>query len=638
MTETARYGWASSFDRFRDTPSVEIRGSLADFLRSVSNEQVRAWDESIPPLQDEVSELIDRDAAASDYSAILEYELPLEFRRPDVIFLSNGSVYVLELKGKDHVEQADLDQAAGYARDLSAYHAECHGRPVHPLLVLTRSDGRQGVQSGVHVVGLDAVDDLVGELNDSDIGLPIQTEMFLAADAYSPLPTIVEASRELMESGELRRVHEAAMKTEPALEEITRIIHEAARTKSRRLILLTGIPGAGKTLVGLQIAHARFLDDLAVERVGGKPSAPAVYLSGNGPLVEVLQYNLKSAGGGGKAFVRGVKQYVKDYSRNRSRVPPEHVLIFDEAQRAWDAAQVAEKQQDAADGRSKPEHFIEFAERIPEWCVVLGLIGGGQEIHIGEEAGLGQWRTAVEETAADDWIVHGPPSTVEVFEGYDSYRPSPDLHLREEIRFHLAKDVDRFVSGLIGEEPGAPLATLATSLESSHYHLRLTRDLDVAKRYMWDRYGEDPEARFGLLASSRDRDLNRFGIGNDWNATKRVRHGPWFVEGDGDDLGRSCRALRDCVTEFGCQGLELDAALLAWGTDFIRSAGEWTNDRARRYQNAGRIRDPYQLRVNAYRVLLTRARDACVVFVPPIPIMDETFDYLSRAGFRELAG
>jgi hypothetical protein len=91
------------------------------------------------------------------------------------------------------------------------------------------------------------------------------------------------------------------------------------------------------------------------------------------------------------------------------------------------------------------------------------------------------------------------------------------------------------------------------------------------------------------------------------------------------------------VTEFGCQGLELDAALLAWGTDFIRTAGEWTNDRARRYQNAGRVRDPYQLRVNAYRVLLTRARDACVVFVPPIPIMDETFDYLLRAGFRELA-
>lgn len=636
MTVSARYGWASSFGSFRDTPAFQIRGSLADFLHTVSGEQVRAWDDSIPPLQDEVGELMERDSAASGYSAILEYELPLEFRRPDVIFLSDGSVYVLELKGKNHSDQADLDQAAGYARDLSAYHAECHGRPVHPLLVLTRASGRKGVQSGVHVVGLDAVDELVGELNDAVVGVPIRPERFLSVDAYSPLPTIVEASRELMESGELRRVHQAAMKTEPALAEITDIIHEAARTRSRRLVLLTGVPGAGKTLVGLQIAHSRFLDDLVVERPGGNPAAPAVYLSGNGPLVEVLQYNLRSAGGGGKAFVRGVKQYVKEYAGNRSRVPPEHVLIFDEAQRAWDAAQVAEKQKGSTDGRSEPEHFIEFAERIPDWCVVVGLIGNGQEIHIGEEAGLIQWRTAVEDAASDNWIVHGPPGVAETFSGYRSFRSARSLHLHEEIRFHLAKDIDRFVNGLLGEEPQVPLATLAGTLESNRYHLRITRDLDTAKHYLWNRYGEDPEARFGLIASSRDRDLLKFGIGNDWHSTQRVRYGPWFVEGDGDDLGRSCRALRDCITEFGCQGLELDAVLLAWGTDFIRHTDGWSNEHARKYANNGRIRNPFQLRVNAYRVMLTRARDACVVFVPPIPDLDETFEYLVESGFKVL--
>ena len=238
--------------------------------------------------------------------------------------------------------------------------------------------------------------------------------------------------------------------------------------------------------------------------------------------------------------------------------------------------------------------------------------------------------------ARDDWIVHGPPATTEVFNGYGAFEPSEDLHLHEEIRFHLAKDIDRFVGGLLGEDPAAPLASLAVSLEANHYHLRLTRDLGTAKDYLWSRYGDDPEARFGLVASSRDRDLARFGIGNDWNSTKLVRHGPWFVEGDGDELGRSCRALRDCVTEFGCQGLELDAVLLAWGTDFVRNRGEWTNERARRYQSSGRIRDAYQLRVNAYRVLLTRARDACVVYVPPIPLLDETFEFLGQAGFRLL--
>ena len=152
---------------------------------------------------------------------------------------------------------------------------------------------------------------------------------------------------------------------------------------------MTGVPGAGKTLVGLQTVHARYLDDLVVPRADGKSRVPAVFLSGNGPLVEVLQYEFRSAGGGGKTFVRGVKDYVKTYSRKPGLVPPEHVLVFDEAQRAFDAEMVAAKHPGArGPARSEPEHFIEFAGRIPDWCVVIGLIGTGQEIHVGEEGGL----------------------------------------------------------------------------------------------------------------------------------------------------------------------------------------------------------------------------------------------------------
>lgn len=160
-------------------------------------------------------------------------------------------------------------------------------------------------------------------------------------------------------------------------------------------MLLTGVPGAGKTLVGLQAVHAHFLDDLAVNRGDGKPSAPAVFLSGNGPLVEVLQYELRGAGGGGQTFVRGVKDYVRRYSGKRALVPPEHVLVFDEAQRAWDADRVGEGH-GTSHGRSEPELFVDFAERIPGWCVVIGLIGSGQEIHLGEEGGLALWRRAIE--------------------------------------------------------------------------------------------------------------------------------------------------------------------------------------------------------------------------------------------------
>ncbi len=630
----AGYGWASTFPTFRSTPAIQIRGSLQDFLREVSAEQIHAWDLSIPPLQREVSEVLLQYSMAADYTAILEYELPLEFRRPDVVLLMGGTVLVLELKGRNVAQRADIDQAAGYVRDLRAYHRECADRPVHGAVVLGQASGYVGEDVGIHVLGLDAVDDLAERLDVHDPAAIVTPGQFLAANAYRPLPSLVESARSLFESGELPRINRAAAATEPALSRISELIHEAARTQTRRLILLTGVPGSGKTLVGLQVAHARWLDDLAVDRGNGKPSAPAVFLSGNGPLVEVLQYELKGAGGGGKAFVRGVKEYVSTYSRSRQLIPPEHVLIFDEAQRAFDAAMVAQKHPENGDRRSEPEHFIEFAERVPGWCVVIGLIGTGQEIHVGEEGGSIQWRRAVEESVAADWIVHASPDLANEFGDLARAMLEPALRLDEELRYHLAEDNHAFVAQLLEGAPAGSLRPLAELLERQGYHLRLTRDLAEASDYLRTRYAGDPTARFGLIASSKDRDLPRFGVNNDFQSTKRVHFGPWYAEGDGDYLGRSCRTLRECVTEFGAQGLELDASLLAWGTDFVRDHGHWSNARARGYQKAWMLKDPYRLRLNSYRVLLTRSRDATVVFVPPIPVLDETYEYLRECGFR----
>ena len=383
--------------------------------------------------------------------------------------------------------------------------------------------------------------------------------------------------------------------------------------------------------------HARFLDDLAVARAGTLPTAPAVYLSGNGPLVEVLQYELASSGGGGRTFVRDVKAYVRRYAANPGLTPAEHVVVFDEAQRAHDAAQVADVHKTSV-GLSEPEHFIEFAERIPEWCVVVGLIGSGQEIHIGEEAGIGQWRDAINRSALSaSWTVHVAPGAEAELQGVSNLDVDQRLHLSTELRYHLSGAVHMFVDGLLRGAPTAGVRALAMELEHEGFALRMSRDLNTCRDHLKARYDGDLAARFGIVASSRDRDLARFGVPNDWNSTKRLRYGPWFVEGDDDHLGRSCRNLRDCVTEFGCQGLELDGALLAWGTDFVWEGGAWDQSRARKYQNPGRIRDPYQLRINAYRVLLTRARDGVVVFVPAIPILDGTYEYLGHAGFRDLS-
>jgi hypothetical protein len=251
----ADYGWSSSFPDFRDAPAIEVRGSLQAFLKEEGLLQLQAWDESIPHLQREVGEVLDRERQAMTYSAILEYELPYEHRQPDVIFLMGGGVLVLELKGKAHPERADIDQAAGYARDLRAYHRECETRSVHAALVLTHATGTLGEDAGVHVVGVDAVDELADRLDHGAGGQPIDPRAFLSAEAYRPLPTLVQAARELFErelteTGQLHRVRRTVGDTKPAFDAISEIIREAAATRTRRLVLLTGLPGLGRRWSG----------------------------------------------------------------------------------------------------------------------------------------------------------------------------------------------------------------------------------------------------------------------------------------------------------------------------------------------------------------------------------------------------
>lgn len=638
--DEARRGWDSDFVRFASTPSSAIVGKLRAFLADASREQIRAWDQSIPRLQTEVDEVREVREEAARYTAILEYELPLESRRADAVFLLRESVVVVELKGKARPSEADIDQAHAYARDLRCYHAECETRAVHALLVPTGARGDLGERRGVRICGPDALDKVIQEFDGHGRGTLLDPRQFLSGDAYRPLPTLVAAARELFLRGTLRRIRRAAAATDGAVDAISAIVHEAARTRTRHLVLLTGVPGAGKTLVGLRLVHSHFIDDLAVPRAGRRPTSPAVFLSGNGPLVDVLQYELRDAGGGGRTFVRGVKDYVRHHSRDAGRIPAEHVLVYDEAQRAYDQAMVAAKHPEMAESaRSEPELFVDFSERIPEWCVVVGLIGAGQEIHTGEEAGTGQWAEAVRNSRyGADWVVHGPPSLLEHFGGI-RYAADSTLNLDQSLRSHLSYHVHRYVAGVVARSPAPADAqvVLARELAADGYDLRITRDLDIAKRYLRERYAGHADARFGLVASSRDRDLVRFGVPNDFQSTKRLRYGPWYGDAEDEPGGRSCRHLRECVTEFGAQGLELDAVLLAWGTDFVRDGAGWSDRAARRYRRGGPpVRDPWQLRANAYRVLLTRARDATVVFVPQLPELDATYRYLAASGFREL--
>jgi len=623
-----RYGWQSSLGTFSRAEPKVVRLQLQQFVTDASVEQVRAWDQCIPWLQRECRELEVRDYASREYTAILEYELPRDSRRPDVIVLERGCVAVLEIKGALSPSRAALDQAFGYARDLRAYHAACAGHSVTPVL-LVRGGGPDAIEhDGVHIVGPEGLDALLERL--SNAGEPvISAQEFLAPDAYAPLPSIVQAARELFHSRELPMIKRARAATDPALQYISSITREAAQAGTRHLVLLSGVPGSGKTLVGLQLAHAHWLDDLAVPRENGRLVPPAVYLSGNGPLVQVLQYALQDAGGGGRTFVQGIKEYVKHHSRPGRPVPPEHLIVFDEAQRAHDAERVAHVHKESV-GKSEPEHLIDFCERIPGWCVLVALIGSGQAIHVGEEGGVPLWYDAVRKSKrAAEWTVHGGPAFAETFRDLPTTTHwSPVLTLDTEIRFHLTPRLHQFVAGLLEGMPVDQLRMLADELHRGGHRFLLTRDLEAARSYLRERYADARYARYGLVASSKDKWLPQFGVDNTFQTTKQLRVGPWYNADPSDP--QSCCRLDTVATEFSSQGLELDCALLAWGSDLLWTGEDWSIEFSGK--NRPPLKDPLTLRKNVYRVLLTRGRDGTVVFVPPDARMDGTMERLVSAG------
>lgn len=630
-------GWSSDLPSFEAAEAAAICIRLADFVANADESQKSAWRTWVPQLQRQAEQLLLAHAPAADYTAILEYRMPRDFRRPDVIVLEGGVVVVLELKGLQTCERAGLDQVLAYARDLRAYHEECHERPVVPVLVRPTAPEVPEPVDGAWVVSPKGISGLLEKLAKTLTGAPLEPSRFLRDDAYCPLPSIVDAARDLFEHGELPFIKRARACTDPALQTISRIAREAAATKTRRFVLLQGVPGSGKTLVGLQIVHARWLDALAANHEGSsRPKVPAVYLTGNGPLQEVLQHALSGVRDGGQTFVQGVKKYVSYYSRLR-RVPPEHVVVFDEAQRAHDAEQVAYVHKAAEVEHSEPELLLHFMARVPDWCVLVALVGTGQAIHSGEEVGLPLWRDALlnvqRATNHSKFIVHAPAAVESALAHADlETRWEPTLNLDTEIRHHLVPRIHEYVEHLLDLRSAGEPRTLSSQLWLKGHRFLITRDLDHAKVYVRDRYSESPLARYGLIASSRCKMLAEFGVDNTYATLRRFRAGPWF--NDAPESPQSCRQMEMVATEFKVQGLELDLAILAWGTDFRRAHGTWSDSLAVRYKN--KVADSLTLRRNAYRVLLTRGREGTVIYVPACPILDDTFEWLCNQGVRPL--
>jgi hypothetical protein len=623
-----RCGWASELPYFASSSLEEIVNSLSAFVADATPQQIRAWRHTIPPLKARSTELLTLETRSGHYGAILEYLMPDGPRRADVVLLVSGAVLVLELKGDGNFQPGYIEQAADYARRLYWYHSLCGSEnvQVHTIVVSYGLKGEEVFDEWYSRTNIETLLDVIRRFDRPGEALPIPVAEFVSPRVCQPSLSLVQAARRFFSDHALPHIKRIDEITSPAVDCIVREIRSASSDHARTLILLSGVPGAGKTYVGLRIAHEAFLDDLAEPMEGGgRPTAPAIFLSGNGPLVEVLQYELKRAGGGGRVFVRAVRDFVERYSKKNAPAPPHHVLIFDEAQRAWDAEKVRSHHGEPA-ASSEPESFIRFAERIPGWGVVLGLIGEGQEIHTGEESGIAQWADAV--SKRDGWRVVCPTRFLSHFVSRGiSCRASEELHLATSVRFNFAAGLTEWASGVVDDNPVRPaLASIAAILKKSGYQIRITRGLAHAKDFLWSKYQGLPESRFGMLVSSRARGLAPYGI----EQNRFFRAGPWYA--DPDSSPSSCRRLQEPATEFAAQGLELDHVLLTWGDDFVMRGGSWDNSAAKKYRG-NTVKDAKQLRRNAYRVLLTRGREGILICVPEgLAVLDETYDFLLAAG------
>lgn len=635
------FAFALAFTALVDTPASDCLHALHAhhercMLMPASSDQDIAWRSTHQILVSAVRALLRDKVDITRWSVIAEYELPRERgRRPDAVILTDDRVLVLEFKLSPSPGQPAIDQVRAYARDLGAYHSASHGRQIVPIVV---TSGNAPVRESPELVLVSTGTNLaecvatalsrtvpvvgsvpVGPENDQweTVPDPVGRASVWCAGTYAPLPSLVVAARAIFRDEPLpfiRHAHSAGIPE--ALATLVEVIRKASRDGTRHLALLAGVPGSGKTLSGLQLV---FSD--AVASLAGPTGA--TFLSGNGPLVSVLQHALKGHAvdgdeRAGKVFVRDVHGFLKTHGAGSRRIPHEHVVVFDEAQRAWDAPQVGAKRGVAV---SEPEDFLRIGGKVPDWSVMVGLIGEGQEIHVGEEAGLGQWGDAVEKMDQEGvrWHVHCPPSARGHFRPTSLVDLHPTLNLTASLRSHLALDLHLWARHLLdGNIADARVA--AGKCRETGFDLYVTDNVEEALSYARARYAGQPDKRYGLLASHRARSLARYGFDVEWMASRALsnRIGSWFNDEPGTKF--SCTQLTETATEFQCQGLELDLPIVGWSNDLVprpttdsRTTVHWEAQTGR----STSLRDPQAVWRNKYRVLLTRGRDGMVVFAPP---------------------
>lgn len=647
--------YCARIDEFLSTSPDEILGVLARaHAPTLEPTQRDAWLQEIDILKEALT--------GFDGTIYLEFDVPRLGSRIDAVVIVGSVVFPIEFKcGAATFEVADWYQAWDYALDLKNFHLSSHDLPLLPVLVATAArttdeTWRAPHSDGVYPPRRSTADDLVRVLKEGTElhrGAPVDG-LAWGTSSYHPTPTIVEAARTLYAGHaveEITRSDADATNLSVTSSAVEEIIDRSRAERRKSIVFVTGVPGAGKTLVGLNVATRR----------EGLGDARAVFLSGNGPLVRVLQTALArdAARRRGKGERRGdAKQAIKAFIQNihhfrdegvRSEASPdEHAVIFDEAQRAWNQRKTASfmKRKKGVENflHSEPEFLISYMDRHRDWAVIVCLVGGGQEIHDGE-AGIAAWLQALRDKYPG-WDVHVSPNltdseyaaseTLSNFPSGATILYDPRLHLASSMRSFRSEKVSTFVKALLDRD--VDRASVLAKDVMPRYPLAVTRDLGKARK--WIRERARGSERYGLVASSQAARLKPHAI------DIRVESDPVHYFLSGRDDTRSSYYMEDVATEFQVQGLELDWVCVTWDAD-LRTAGEDWVCRSFRGKAWQAIRKPERQRylLNAYRVLLTRARQGMVIFVPPgdpddatraPEFYDGTYNYLRSLGLAEV--
>jgi len=602
-------------------------------------------------------------------SIFFEYSIPRMGKRIDVVLIIENVIFILEFKvGEKEYLQAAVDQVWDYSLDLKNFHETSASHLIAPILVATKAKEvlisisttnhndnllfpiKANSNNLLHTINA-VLEYSEGENIDSDTWL---------LGRYSPTPTIIEAAMALYNGhtvADISRSDATAQNLSHTSDAVSDIIKSAKKNSEKAICFVTGVPGAGKTLVGLNIATKHFDKDEGLT---------SVFLSGNGPLVAILREALtrdkvKRVKASGnkitkgevlsevKVFIQNVHHFRDDCLVDELAAPFDHVAIFDEAQRAWNKEMttnfMSRKKNRPGFQLSEPEFLISCLDRHKDWAVIVCLVGGGQEINTGE-AGISEWIESLNRSFPD-WKVfisnkledseYASGKSLELIKEHKYVSIKPELHLSVSLRSFRAEHLSLLIKNILDLNIDKAKEYLIEI--NKKYPIVISRDLDKAKQ--WLKSKARGSERFGIVVSSQAQRLKPYAI--DVKSPMDPIH--WFLD-DKDDV-RSSYYLEDVATEFQVQGLELDWSCVTWDADFRYSDTGWQHYSfvGNKWQNI-RKEERKQYLKNAYRVLLTRARQGMVIVVPegdsqdPTRMheyYDSTYEYLRSVGFEELS-